>query len=656
MTHVVFGRVLSGSKNITELTIWRKLIFMLLAALRNVEKFFGEQSVLKDANLELRDKSRTALIGRNGSGKSTILNLLSKTIEPDAGEVYLREGVTVAKLEQDPNFPNNLTVAEISEQAYQDLDILEKELEELEKNLENHEVYEKWEQVHEIFTRRGGYQRRSRRDAVLFALGFRGREKQLAVSLSGGEKTRLGLAKILMAQPDILLLDEPTNHLDMLMRAWLENYLTRYPGAVIIVSHDRELLDRACSNTAEISHAKLRFFKDNPTAFRNYRQEQLRIEEITRKNQQAEHERLDTAAKRMKKWAGQNAKLHRRAKAMEKRLERYEADMLDQAERIDGTARFTFPCGPSGEIIMFAKHLSKSFDETLFKDAEFTLRKGERIALIGANGVGKSTFLKMILGNLPSDNPKAVLDYGARVRLGYYDQELKGVSPQNTLLEEMISLVGSTEAHNLLGNFMFPYEAQFKKIKDLSGGEKARLALLKLTLGEYNFLILDEPTNHLDVEMIEALEKALINYKGTLFIVSHDRRFIEKVSNRIWEIKNQSLIKYDGDWAYYQYLQNKEKQQVESSNKKDKKGNTAEVVAPKEKTISKWQAKQDILKSEDEIARLETELKEVEDILSGKAEATAEEIVHASHRFAEIEAELNKALEIWEELSTIIGE
>ena len=361
-----------------------------------------------------------------------------------------------------------------------------------------------------------------------------------AKTLSGGEKTRLGLAQLLMAQPDVLLLDEPTNHLDMQMRSWLESYLNRYPGAVLIVSHDREMLDRAASETAEIAFGLLRTHIGTPSEYRAYRAEQLRIEALTRKNQQREHDRLEDAATQMKKWAGQNAKLHRRAQAMFKRLERFEDTMIGEADPEGRSTRFQFESGESGDIVLQAQHLQKSFgDKQLFKDIGFTLRQSERVALVGPNGAGKSTFLKTLLGTLPSDNPQALLRYGSRVRVGYYDQELRGVEPDNTLIQEMVRLVGDTEAHNLLGRFMFPFDAQYKLIRDLSGGERARLALLKLTLGEYNLLVLDEPTNHLDVEMIEALENALKAYTGTLFIVSHDRRFIEEVTDLVWELKGR---------------------------------------------------------------------------------------------------------------------
>ncbi len=393
---------------------------MLLAALQQVSKSFADQTVLDKAILELRDQSRIALIGRNGSGKSTILNLLTKRLEADSGEVFLRDDVTVAKLEQDPKFDDHSSILEISEKAFVELDALEKRLQALEINLDKSEVYEQWEHLHEIFERRGGYERRSRRDAVLFSLGFRGREDQRAASLSGGEKTRLGLAQLLMAQPDVLLLDEPTNHLDMEMRSWLEGYLTRYPGGVLLVSHDREFLDKACDVTAEISFGKLRTYPGNPTQYRHYRADQLEIEAATRKREHREYDRLKEMTKQMKIWGGRSEKLARRAKSMETRTERFASQMMDDAAPTEGTTRFQFDCDDSGDIVLQAQYLSKSYkNKQLFKDVEFTIRQGECIALVGPNGAGKSTFVKTLLGDISSDNPKAVLRFGSRVRVGY---------------------------------------------------------------------------------------------------------------------------------------------------------------------------------------------------------------------------------------------
>ncbi|MDF1524377.1 MAG: ATP-binding cassette domain-containing protein, partial [Trueperaceae bacterium] len=305
---------------------------MILAALHQVDKHYGEQTVLDGVHLELRPGERLALVGRNGAGKTTVLRLLAGREAPDGGEVYVRPGVTLGVLEQDPVFDEGTSVRDVADAAFAELDAMERTLAELEAaGLDDEATFARWEPVHEAFERRGGYARRARRDAVLHALGFAGRGADGVARLSGGERTRLGLARLLMVQPDLLLLDEPTNHLDLAMRAWLEGFVARYPGAAILVSHDRAFLDGACDRTAEVDRGELRVGPGNPSTYRAARAEQARIEARTRANQEKERARLADAAARMKQWAGQNEKLHRRARAMERRVERFEGDMLDEA-------------------------------------------------------------------------------------------------------------------------------------------------------------------------------------------------------------------------------------------------------------------------------------------------------------------------------------
>lgn len=622
---------------------------MVLAALYDAEKFYGEQTVLGGVTLELRASSRVALIGRNGAGKSTILRLLTGQEAPDGGTVFRRDGVSLAQLEQDPVIPSGVTVLEYAEAAFAELDALETELAKLEPHLADPDVFEQWERLHETFERRGGLERRARRDAVLYALGFRGREGEVASHLSGGEKTRLGLARLLMAQPDVLLMDEPTNHLDMQMRGWLGGYLSRYPGGVLLVSHDRAFLDETADATAEISRGTLRTMPTTPSRYREARAEQERLEAATRANQRREHERLTGAAEQMKRWAGQSEKLHRRAKAMERRADRFEEAMLPDAEAAERTTRFTFAAPESGDIVLQAQHLSKAYGgEQLFKDVGFTLRQGERVALVGPNGAGKSSFLRVLLGETPSDDPRALLRFGARVRVGYYDQELRGVDPDATLFEELVRLVGDSEAHNLLGRFLFPYEAQFKRVRDLSGGERARLALLKLTLGETNFLVLDEPTNHLDVEMIEALEAALQAYTGTLLIVSHDRRFIAATTSLVWEVRDGRFTPYEGDWSFLERT-------------REGRSETEEVAAPVQgvaqtkpavKGPSRWQLGRDLEALEACVAELEADLAGITDKLERPDTLSPQELVSLSEAHGRLEAELLAAMARWEEVST----
>jgi len=625
----------------------------MLAALHGAEKFYGEQVVLGGVTLELRSASRVALIGRNGAGKSTILRLLLGREAPDGGLVFRREGVSVAMLEQDPDIPAGLSVLEFSERAFAEIDALEAGLSRLERlGLDDPDVYARWEVLHETFERRGGFERRARRDAVLHALCFRGREGERAQVLSGGEKTRLGLARLLMAQPDVLLMDEPTNHLDMEMRGWLSGYLSRYPGGVLLVSHDRAFLDETCDATAEVSRGDLRTMPTTPSRYRAARAEQERLEAATRANQHKEHDRLEAAATQMKRWAGQSEKLHRRAKAMERRTERYAEAMLPDADAPERTVRFTFPCPDSGEIVLQAQHLSKRYGgERLFEGVGFTLRQGERVALVGPNGAGKSSFLRVILGETSSDDPRALLRFGARVRVGYYDQELRGVDPDATLFEELVRLVGDGEAHNLLGRFMFPYDAQFKRVADLSGGERARLALLKLTLGEYNFLVLDEPTNHLDVEMIEALEAALAAYTGTLLVVSHDRRFIAATTDLVWELRGGTFTPYEGDWDFYA-----RKQEARAATRPAPVAKETPAPDAGAKTPSRWQLGRELEALEARIAELEAELGEIAGALTAPETLTPEALVKHSEDHGRLEAELLGAMAEWERAAELLAE
>ena len=634
---------------------------MILAALQQVDKAYGDQLVLEESTLELRDGGRTALVGCNGAGKTTVLRLLMRKEPPDSGRVFLAPGVTMALLDQAPTFDADETVASVADQSFEDLDRIEAQLQELERaGLDAPERYAAWEPLHATFERRGGYLRRSRREAVLDALGFRGRSDQPVHQLSGGERTRLGLAQLLMAQPDVLLLDEPTNHLDIDMRAWLESYLVRYPGAAILVSHDREFLDGACDQTAEVGQGRLEVGPGNPSTFRAERAEARRIQEATRKNQEKELARLDTAARQMKKWAGQNAKLHRRAKAMEKRVERYSDTMVEEPLRAQRNLRFSFDADESGDIVLTAQHLSKRFDRPLFEDVSVELRRGQRVALVGPNGAGKTTLLRMILGDLASDDARALVRTGSRVRLGYYDQKLGGVNPEATLIEEMIRMLGDVEAHNMLGRFMFPYDAQYKLVKDLSGGERARLALLKLTIGRFNLLVLDEPTNHLDVEMIEALEDALQAYEGTLLLVSHDRRFLAALldndeRDRVWEVRDGKFEAYLGGWSFQQRAR-RERQAVAS----EQAATRAEEVAVPERPQarrgpSRWQLEQDIQQAEETIAELEGSLEEVSRRLAAPQAETPEALVTLGRDHAALETDLLAAMATWEDLSEQLG-
>jgi ATP-binding cassette, subfamily F, member 3 len=631
---------------------------VILAALVQVDKHYGEQTVLAGANLELRPGERLALVGRNGSGKTTVLRLLSGSEAADGGEVLRRAELTWGLLDQEARLgatEPTATIADVADAAFADLDAMESELQGLEAaGLDDGGRYAAWEDLHERFTRRGGYARRARRDAVLHALGFQGRAATQLEHLSGGERTRLGLARLLMAQPDILLLDEPTNHLDLEMRSWLASFLARYPGAAVVVSHDRDFLDGACDRTAEVDRGELRVAHGNPTEYREARIEQMRIEARTRANQRREHDRLEQAALRMKRWAGQNEKLHRRARAMERRVERYEAEMLDDARPDAATTRFRFSAAACADTVLDVAHLSARYREPLFADVAAIVRRGERVVITGPNGAGKTTLLRTLLGERPSDDPRAAVRWGARVRVAYYDQRLGGLDPENTLIDELIRMVGEREAHNLLGRFLFPYQAQFKRVGQLSGGERARLALLKLTLGEANVLVLDEPTNHLDVEMIEALEGALGDFEGTLLLVSHDRRFVERLATRVWRVAGGEFRDYPGDWSYYE---RKRREDIEAASIPEPAATPAPLRASAPGPAaaarrSRWQLQRDLERLEGEIVAQERELQEIRLALGAAAPTTDPgQWAALGRRHDQLEGELLVAIAEWEAIS-----
>ena len=640
---------------------------MILASLQNVEKWYGEQTVLDGVTLELRPQERLALIGRNGAGKSTVLRLLAGEEHPDGGNVHVRPEITIGVLDQAPVFESDATVGSVADAAFAALDALEHELVALEaEGLDLPEVYGRWEELHAVFERRGGYVRRARRNAVLHALGFAGREHDAAAALSGGEVTRLGLARLLMAQPDVALLDEPTNHLDLRMRTWLESFLRGYPGAVVLVSHDRAFLDAACDRTAEISRGELRVRPLAPTAFRAADAERQRIEAATRANQEREHARLEAAALQMKRWAGQNAKLARRAKSIQRRADRYEGEMLDEEPGAERTTRFSFAAPPSGEVVLVAQHLSAAYGEPLFDDVSLTLRRGERVVLVGPNGAGKTTLLRVVTGERPSDDPRASVQWGSRVRVAYYDQTLARFDPEATLVETLVRLVGDRHAHDMLGRFMFPYEAQFKRVGDLSGGERARLALLELTLAEANVLVLDEPTNHLDLEMIEALEAALDAYEGTLLVVSHDRRLLQRLATRVWEIEAGHFEDYEGDWSFYERKRPHVRSPADPSDA-DAPGDAPAHAGRPERTggrddpdddpRSSWRLERELETCEREVARLEDELERVHAEVERAATLHASDhvrLAEVGERFERVEQALLDAMARWTHVDELL--
>ncbi len=617
----------------------------MLLALEDVQKDYGAQPVLTGVTLQINPGDRIGLVGRNGAGKSTLLRLLLGSEQADAGVIRVFPGVRVGNLTQDPSFAPGSTVMSVMDAAFHELDALEAELEAAAAAMQagTPESIEHHAELLEHYARRGGFERRARRDAVTLAFGFRGREQDSTARLSGGERTRLGLAALLVENPDVLLLDEPTNHLDIVMVEWLEGFLSRYPGAVLVISHDRAFLDAATNETAHLWRGGLKVYPGGYTTFRAALDEELERQGARAEQDARKIAALAASTARMKIWGLGMSKLARRASSMETRLERLKKGSTAPPPKAERTARILFHAPESGDIVLDARHLTKRLDgRTLYENVQVQIRRGERVALVGRNGAGKTTLLRTLLGLTPSDDPRGESRTGARVTVGYYDQQLRGVDEGSTLYLEARNYVEKdAEAHDLLGTFMFPYLSHDKAVNVLSGGERARLALLKLAQEDHNFLVLDEPTNHLDIEMLESLEGALDDFPGTLLMVSHDRRLIEHLADRIWLIEDGRFYEYPGGWQYYleKHRPAEKEAEVKAPTPRQNPAN------PKGKGL--WHLKRDVEKLEAEVGELETRLAGAQaQLLHAGPDADFAALGHAA---AELEEQLLTRMHAWEQ-------
>lgn len=634
----------------------------MLVALKNVEKYYGPHRVLEGIDFAVHAGERIGLVGRNGAGKSTLLKLLTGDILPDGGEVLRAPEVRVRSLSQDPKFPAGSTVDSVLEAAFQDLDELETELEAAAEAMTDGTEASilRHEELLEHFGRRGGFQRRSRKEAAALAFGFRGREHEEVAGLSGGERTRLGLAALLVENPDVLLLDEPTNHLDIVMVEWLENFLSRYPGAVLVISHDRAFLDNVTTETAYLRDGHLKRYAGGYTRFRTALEQDLEQQAAQYAQQQKAIADLQGSADRMKVWGLGMSKLARRAKAMQARVDRMQAASVSAPPPEQRTTSITFHAPESGEVVLDAQNLTRRMGErTLFEGVRVQLRRGERVAIIGRNGAGKTTLLRTLLGLDPSDDPQGRTLTGARVSVGYYDQQLRGVDPEKTLFDVAREYTQKdTEAHTLLGTFLFPYDQHDKPTRILSGGERARLALLRLAQEDHNFLVMDEPTNHLDMEMVEALEVALEDFDGTLLMVSHDRAFIEALAGQVWLVEDGQFYSYPG-WEDYRDQNPARRASAEAAANPEAEKTETAPTPPHTKTpapqtrfsgVNTYQLGKQVEQLEADIERLETELAAA-GLALAEADANADfaALGKAAHA---LETELEEVMAAWEEAHT----
>ena len=640
----------------------------MILACQNINKAFGTNVILKDASFHIEEKEKAAIVGINGAGKSTLLKIIMKQIPADSGEVILAKDRTIGYLAQHEAVSSGNTIYEELLEVKQDIFELERHIRTLELQMKSQsggeleQTLELYNRLNTEFEQKNGYACKSEIVGVLKGLGFTEDEFSKQVdTLSGGQKTRVALGKLLLAKPDLILLDEPTNHLDMQSIAWLENFLINYSGAVIIVAHDRYFLNRVVSKVIEIDHAKATTFLGNYSAY-SEKKAQLRDSQLKAwMNQQREIKHQQEVIDKLKSF--NREKSIKRAESREKMLEKME--VLDRPDTEVQELKLSLePRFPSGNDVLRVEGLAKSFgDHTLFTDLDFEIKRGERVALIGNNGTGKTTILKIINELLAADAGSFTL--GSKVCIGYYDQEHHVLHMEKTLFEEISDdypTLTNTEIRNVLAAFLFTGDDVFKRISDLSGGERGRVSLAKLMLSEANFLILDEPTNHLDILSKEILEQALNRYTGTVFYVSHDRYFINQTATRILELTGNTLVNYIGNYDYY--LEKKDeltKIYVPFATEEE----TASLPSSSAETAGKltWQQQKEeqarirkrqneLKKTEDRIHVLEVRDKEIDELMMQEEVFTnVAKCVELNKEKTAVNEELEQLYEHWEELA-----
>ncbi|SDC30154.1 MULTISPECIES: ABC-F family ATP-binding cassette domain-containing protein [unclassified Candidatus Frackibacter] len=617
---------------------------MALLQLRKGNKVYPEQIIFQDISLQIQKDDKIGLIGVNGTGKSTLLRVLTQNESLDQGEILVSDDLEMGYLTQNLDLELDTTLYQAMLSIYQDLFSLEERLRKLEAQMsqvvgsELDKVMKKYSRLRQKYEEEGGYEYESQIKGVLRGLGFKEDEfKEQLINFSGGQKTRAALARLLLQEPDLLLLDEPTNHLDLEAKEWLEDYLINYTGALVIISHDRYFLDQVINRVWELEKGRLEKYKGNYSFYLEEKEHRLLTWQREYEKQQKKIKKTEAYIRKNK--AGVNSK---QARGRQKKL--------DRMERIPPPPKLSKPkidfnvSSVSGQEVLEIRGLTKSYGkETLFEDINFKLYRGEKVALVGPNGSGKSTLFKLLLNQEEADLGKIKL--GARVKMGYYAQENENLSLDYNLVEELqkVDEVTKSQARDLLARFLFQGDDVFKEIATLSGGEKARVSLAKLTLEEHNLLLLDEPTNHLDIRSKELLEEALQNYSGTVIIISHDRYFLDEVVDKVFALQDEGLVEYRGDYSNYR----QEYRKLIASKKEEKKRERESVAKVKKQTAKKQvdleELESKIISLEEKVERLEKEFnnEELYDNVDDLNDLTGE--------YEETKEKLNQYYNIWEE-------
>lgn len=643
----------------------------MILSCNNITKTFGTDTILSDCSFHIEEREKAAIVGPNGAGKSTLLKIIMGRLPADDGTVTISKDKTLGYLAQHQNLSSDGTIYDELLSVKKDIIALEEKIRETEQQMKNatgeqlDTLLDQYTKMNHQFELENGYAYQSEIVGVLKGLGFTEDDFSLPVNtLSGGQKTRVALGKLLLSKPDIILLDEPTNHLDMESIRWLENYLLGYNGSVIIVAHDRYFLDRIVTKIIEIENTHVTVFSGNYTAYADKKKilRNMQLKEYL--NQQREIMHQQEVITKLKQF--NREKSIKRAESREKMLDKLE--VVDKPAEINDKMNIELnPSVISGNDVLSVSHLSKAFDDnTLFTDISFDIKRGERVALIGNNGTGKTTILKIINDILPADSGEIKL--GSKVTIGYYDQEHHVLDPDKTLFDELQDAypdLNNTQIRNTLAAFLFTNDDVFKYIRDLSGGERGRVSLAKLMLSNANFLILDEPTNHLDMVSKEILENALNSYTGTVLYVSHDRYFINTTATRIIELVGQTTVNYIGNYDYYI----EKKDALTAAALAGKPADSSSAVSAAQKNAQKESAKADWKQSKEEQALLKkkkNELKKTEEritVIEDRLKAIEEEsalpevctdtarLLELHKESTKLSEELDTLYEKWEELS-----
>lgn len=629
-----------------------------------------ENQVLKNVSFHIEDHEKAAIVGINGAGKTTLLRIIVGEMTPDDGQVVLAKDKTLGYLAQNSTVDTSHTIYEELLSVKADLLRLEEKIRECENNMKHadgdalEDLMKQYTSLTHAFETGGGYLYRSELVGVLKGLGFIEDEFSKPVAtLSGGQKTRVALGRLLLQNPDLIILDEPTNHLDMNSIAWLETYLLNYKGAVLIVSHDRYFLDRIAGKVIEIDQSKATTFMGNYSDYA-IKKEQLRVAAWNAyMNQQREIKHQEEVIEKLKSF--NREKSIKRAESREKMLDKIEVIEKPSEVRTDMKLTLT-PRILSGNDVLTVEHLSKSFDShKLFTDVNFEIKRGEHVAIIGDNGSGKTTLLKILNGLVPADH--GTFRLGSNVEIGYYDQEHHVLHSEKTLFEEISDdypYLNNTQIRNVLAAFLFTGEDVFKRISDLSGGERGRVSLAKLVLSNANFLILDEPTNHLDIMSKEILEDALNGYEGTILYVSHDRYFINRTAHRILDLTEGQFVSYVGNYDYYLEKHDTVMAAIEASVPQSADAdNTVAAKAAESEVKLDWKAQKEeqarlrkkennLKKCEEKIAELEARISEIDTEMSDPAIGTqVAKLQELSKEQTACQEQLEKLYEQWEELA-----